>query len=147
MREGPRLQWTVHLALRHPRKAAAAIALILAASLAAGYGLRSQLLGLLAGLLLVASISDFLLPMRFRLTDEGVEVRGLLHRRRMAWSQVRRVVPDALGVKLSPLPRPSRLDAYRGIYVWFEGNSEEVLAFIAHHVRAEAAGGDDRSLA
>jgi len=139
------MQWSLHLARRHPRKAAAAVALVVLASLAAGYGFRSVFLGLLAGLLLVASISDFLFPLTFILTDDGVAVRGLLHRRRMAWSQVRRVARDELGVKLCHLSRRSRLDAYRGIYVWFEGNSEDVMAFIAHHLTTEAASGADLS--
>ncbi len=133
------MEWSIHLARRQFRKAADAIALILVASLAAAYAFASALLGMLACVLLVASISDFLFPMRFVLSEAGVEARGLLHRRRMAWSQVRRVVRDEFGVKLSPLARRSRLEAYRGIYVWFEGNSEEVMAFIAHHLTTEAA--------
>ena len=117
--------------------------MIALASLAAGVGFRSALLGVLAGALLTASIGDFLFPLRFHLTEDGVEARGLLTRRRMLWSRVRSVRRDRLGVKLSPLARRSRLEAYRGIYVWFEGNADEVMAFIAHHVRPEAAGGVD----
>jgi hypothetical protein len=55
----------------------------------------------------------------------------------MSWSQVKSVRRDALGAKLSPLARPSRLEAYRGIYLWFEGNAEDVMAFIADHTKAE----------
>ncbi len=139
------LTFSLHLARRHPRKAVAAIALILAASFAAGYGLRSSLLGLLAGLLLLASISDFLFPLHYRLDEKGISVKGVLHRRYLAWAQVRRVSRDELGVKLSPLPHPSRLDAYRGIYVWFGDNAEAVMAYLAHHVGPEAARGDDHA--
>lgn len=139
------LTFSLHLARRNPWKAAAAVALILAASLIAGYSLRSSTLALLTLLLLVASISDFLFPIHFQLTDTGVTVRGLLHRRYLEWEKVRRVSRDKLGVKLSPLLYPSRLDAYRGIYVWFENNSEEVMDYIAHHVGPEAARGDDLS--
>jgi hypothetical protein len=131
------LTWSLHLARRRPRQAAAAAALILLASLVAGYGFGSPLLGALACLLLVASVSDYLFPLRFFLSENGAEARGLVHRRRIAWSQVRRVVRDDLGVKLSPLARPSRLEAYRGIYLWFEGNAENVMAFIADHVKAD----------
>jgi hypothetical protein len=46
-------------------------------------------------------------------------------------------------VRLSPFARPSKLDAFRGILLWFDGNAEDVMAFIAHHVKAEAAGGSD----
>lgn len=111
--------------------------------IAAGYVFHSAALGLLAGALVIGSLADYLLPLRFTLTPETIEVRGWLHRRRMAWSQVRRVRRDPDGVYLSPLPRHSRLDAYRGIYIWFEGNAEEVMRFIANHVPTEAAGGGD----
>jgi hypothetical protein len=56
---------------------------------------------------------------------------------------VRRVVRDEESVRLSPFPRPSKLDAFRGILLWFDDNAEDVMAFIAHHVKAEAAGGSD----
>jgi hypothetical protein len=139
------IEWSVHLARRRPRQAAAAAAIIAAAALAAGYGFQSLLLGLLAALLLTASVSDYLLPLRFALGGKAAEARGPLHRRRMLWSQVRRVARDAGGVKLSPFLRPSRLDAFRGIYLWFDDNADEAMAHIAHHVRPEAAGGDDCS--
>lgn len=136
------LTWTVHLARRRPRQAAAAVALILLAGAAAGYGFQNLLLGLLAAALLTASVADYLFPVRYRLDETGIHVRGLLHRRRMEWRQVRRAVKDELGVKLSPLPHRSRLEAYRGIYLWFAGNESEVMAAIAHHTGAEAARAD-----
>ena len=139
----PQLTWTVHLARRRPRQARAAVAVILLAGVAAGYGFQTPLLGVLAVILLTAAVSDYLFPLRYTLGPEGIAVRGLLHRRLMAWPQVRRVVEDDLGVKLSPLARPSRLEAYRGIYLWFGGNADAVMAAIAHHTEAEAAGGDD----
>jgi len=140
-----RLTWTVHLARRQPRRTAALLFVIVAASIAAAYGFGSGFWGLLALALLVASVSDFLFPVRYSIGPEGVEVRGPIHRRRMTWQQVRRVAKDDRGVKLSPLSRPSRLEAYRGIYLWFADNADAVMASIAHHTEAEAAGGDDLS--
>jgi hypothetical protein len=131
------LIWSLHLAARRPRRAVAALSVIALASLVAGYGFGSPLLGVLACLLLIASVSDYLFPLRFVLSESGVEARSLVHRRRMSWSQVKSVRRDNLGVKLSPLARPSRLEAYRGIYLWFEGNAEDVMAFIADHTKAE----------
>ncbi len=137
------LTWTVHLARRRPRQAVAVVVFIIGTSVLASYAFRSPFYGVLAAVLLTASVGDYLFPLTFTLSESGVEARGLIHRRRMTWRQVRRVLRDNLGVKLSPLPRPSRLDAFRGIYLWFEGNAEEVLAAIDHHVGREAAGGDD----
>ncbi len=115
-------------------------------SVAAGVGFGSPILGALSLCLLTASVSDFLFPIHYRLTEDGVSMRGLLTRRKMEWRAVRRVVRDGLGVKLSPLPRHSRLEAYRGIYLWFsDQNSDEVMASITHHTSPEAAGGGDQS--
>ena len=143
MKAERRLAWTVHLARRRPRQAGAVAAFIIGTSLLAAYAFGSPFYGVLAAVLLPASVGDYLFPLTFTLSESGVDARGLIHRRRMTWNQVRRVLRDDLGVKLSPLPRPSRLDAFRGIYLWFEGNAEEVLAAIDHHVGREAAGGDD----
>lgn len=143
MKAERRLAWTVHLARRRPRQAAAVAAFIIGTSVLAAYGFGSRFYGVLAAVLLTASVGDYLFPLTFALSESGVEARGLLHRRRMSWRQVRRVLRDDLGVKLSPLPRPSRLDAFRGIYLWFDGNAEDVMAAVDHHVRPEAAGGDD----
>jgi hypothetical protein len=117
---------------------------IVAGAGAAGVGFRSQVAGIIAFALLLGSVSDYLFPVRYRLNREGVEARGLLFLRRMKWSEVRQVRREAMGVKLSSLARPSRLEAYRGIYLWFEGNEPEVMAAIAHQREAEAAGGSDR---
>jgi hypothetical protein len=136
------LEWTVHLARRRPRQAVSVIAFVLIASAVAGYGFRSAFPGLLALALLTASLSDFFFPVRYTLGSEAVEARGVILRRRMTWQQVRRVVRDDLGAKLSPLARRSRLEAYRGIYLWFADNEDEVMAAIAHHTAAERAGGD-----
>jgi hypothetical protein len=137
------LAWSVHLARRRPRQAAAVAIFIASASVIAAYSFRSPFYGALAALLLTASLGDYAFPLQFALTEDGVEARGLIHRRRMKWREVQRALRDELGVRLSPLPRPSRLDAFRGIYLWFDGNAEDVMAVIDHHVRREAAGGDD----
>jgi hypothetical protein len=136
------MEWRVHLARRRPGQAAAALVVIAAGSVCAAIGFRGWWAGALAAIVMVGSVGDFLFPIRYVIGDAAVEARGLLLRRRVAWTQVRRVVRDELGVKLSTLRRPSRLEAYRGIYLWFEGNAADVMAAIAHHM--EAAGGDDR---
>jgi len=139
------LVWTVHLARRAPQRAAGAVAVVLAGALAAALGFRSSLAGILTLFLLLASISDYLLPVRYRLSRAGIEAAGLLLRRRMSWKDVRQVRRDPLGVKLSPLLRPSRLEAYRGIYLWFGENEPEVMAAIAHYRQeADKTGGGDQ---
>ncbi len=144
MSEEGSLRWAVHLARRRPRQATVALGIILVGAIAAGLGFGSFLLGALAAVLLLASVADYLLPIHYRLDERGLSMRGVLHRRRLSWGQVRRVIRDDLGVKASPLARPSRLEAYRGIYLWFADNEAEVMAAITHYTSPEAGGGDYR---
>ena len=134
------LEWTVHLARRNPRKTALALVILALAAVAAWWGFQSILAGILSLVLLLGSVSDYLFPVRYRLSEDGIEAAGLVFRRRMKWGEVRRVVRDDLGVKLSPLSRHSRLEAYRGIYLWFGGNGEEVMEEIERR-RGEGAAG------
>ena len=126
------LTWTVHLARRYPRRTFAALFIVFLGSLTAWVGFQYLAAGILTLLLLLASISDYLFPIRFRLNDTGIEASGPLFTRRMRWREVRQVRRDSLGVKLSPLSRRSRLEAYRGIYLWFGDNESEVMDVIAH---------------
>jgi len=143
----PRLAWSVHLARRQPHRTTWLLAMVAFAVTTAGIGFGSIVLGLLAGVLLVASVAEYLFPVHYTMDGSGVSARGLWQRRSMKWSQVRRVIRDEMGVKLSPLPRPSRLEAYRGIYAWFsENNQDEVMAAITYLTSPEAAGGGDRPL-
>ncbi len=140
---GVELTWTVHLARRAPGRAGGAVGMVLLGAVAAAVGFRNPAAGILTLLLLGASISDYLLPVRYRLDRAGIDARGLLFHRRMRWKEVRQVRRDSLGVKLSPLSRRSRLEAYRGIYLWFGENETEVMEAIARFREEEATGGSD----
>jgi hypothetical protein len=136
------LGWRVHLAARSPGRTAGALLMIGVGALAAGVGSRSAGAGLLALVLLLSSVSDYLLPLHYRLSESGIEAKGLIYRRRMRWPEVRRVLRERTGVKLSPLPGRSRLEAYRGIYLWFDGNEADVMAAIARYRGAETDDGN-----
>ena len=128
------LEWRVHLARRQPRRAAIVAVAIVATVVICHLAFQQPLFALVAGLLVALSAADFLLPIRYCITDDGIEMRSGLSLRRMAWSQVRACYRDAWGVKVSPLARRSRLEAFRGIYLWFgDGNAESVVHAVASH--------------
>lgn len=43
------------------------------------------------------------------------------------WENVKRCYVDDLGVKLSPLDRASRIEAFRGVYLRFGDNQDAVI--------------------
>jgi len=92
---------------------------------------------LLAAGLLAASLARYFLPTAFRLDDAGVTVRFLGRARRLPWEQVRRVSVQPTGVFLSPSEGLSRVDSFRGMFVRFGGNADEVVRFVRSKANLE----------
>ena len=132
--------WTVHPIRRHHRRT---LFLVLVILLTMGFlwidGGGWFWVGFSAVVLLLA-VRQYLLPTTFSLDDEGVASRFLAFKRRKAWKAFRSYYRDRNGVLLSPFPAPSRLENFRGMYLIFGDNADEVMA----HVRTKIAmeGGD-----
>ena len=78
-------------------------------------------------MLLSLACAEFFFPIHYRLSSEGIRARNLLSWRKLTWDRVRACYLDQHGIKVSPLGRRSRLETYRGIYLWFgDGNREQV---------------------
>jgi len=131
------LEWTVHAARLDPGKTARAAVALFAAGILVGLVWGSVTSGAVAFALLFLSASEYLLPVRFSLTSEGVSSRSLTTHRRILWQNVRRALSDHDGIKVSPLRRPSRLEPFRGVYLRLPANDaafrERVLAAIFSH--------------
>ncbi len=100
---------------------------------------RSSWLALATIVLLTGSTSEYLFPISYRMTAEGVFANVLLNRLALKWSEIRRCAADSEGVLLTPLEFPSRRDGFRGVFLRFAdegqtGNRAEVMAQIAHYV-------------
>lgn len=119
------MEWSVHLARRRPG-ALLPLLLAVAAALALAYAAFQHFVPMVAtGALLLSAVSEFLLPVHYRLTPEGATRRNGLSHSALSWSAVRRVVVDADGIRLSPLPAASVLDPVRGIYLRFPEDETE----------------------
>jgi hypothetical protein len=109
--------WTFHA---DQRKRSQVIAVILAASLLSvitGTMLRFPLLGILGAGLIFASTLEAFTGCRFRLDAKQASRRVGLSVSALQWSQVKRIVGSEDGILLSPLPEPSALDAFRGVFL------------------------------
>ncbi|MSS70651.1 MAG: hypothetical protein EXS64_04090 [Candidatus Latescibacteria bacterium] len=133
------LRWTSHL-LRDEAggKSLALIVLIAGFSAGAWYSLEGIVYALIACAVLVAAMSRYFLPVHYCLTEREVIVTHAGMTRRMPWDRFRnfRVHPD--GVFLSPFGRPSRLDSFRGCFLRFKDNRDEVLAIVRAGVQNRA---------
>jgi subtilisin family serine protease len=132
----PQLIWQVHLLRRAPGRLPWLL-LILALAVGSTWRLFSAVLPALAALvLLVAATGDYLFPVRYRITEEGVAVDSLTARMHLPWKDARRCRRERGGLLLTPLPYPSRLDAFRGVLLRFAptgepGDRASVMAAIA----------------
>lgn len=121
------LTWTVHLAARQPGRAVLVAAVILLTGAWAGYTFQSPIGFLMGAGLLTAAVSEFLLPVRYRLTAEYAEARGPLYWRRLEWAEVKRVYVGKQEIKLSPLRHGGPREAFRGVVLRTQDDPEPVL--------------------
>jgi hypothetical protein len=120
------LSWTVHLARTHPVRAIVAVAFVCAAAAVGCFAAGPYVAAMAAGAM-VASLADFLFPVRYVITHDKARCEMLVKRAEIRWANVKHCYLDDLGVKLSPLDRKSRLEAFRGVYLGFAVNKDEVI--------------------
>lgn len=125
------LQWTVHLLREQPQQAWQAGAIMLLAAVVVGVAFRSAGMGLLAFILLWLATRDYWLPVCYYIGERGAGARYLGAMYDITWERAKYVIVNDRGVKLSPVPPRSRLQPFRGVYLRFAGNREQVLEAIA----------------
>lgn len=124
------LRWRAWPAARNPRLAVAVGALVVIVAIVVGLAFRGVFWVAVAVLFLGGSLIPFFGPTWYELTEDGVTVRGVLYRTSKEWTAFRACRSDDESVLLSPFSRPSRLDAFRGVVLRFDGNKDEVMAFV-----------------
>lgn len=97
-------------------------------------------LAVAAPLFVLLSVSSWLLPTGYRLTEEALEVRSLGVTRVRPWSEMRRMVVDQAGIFLSPFERKHWLEAYRGVRLLTGGNRDQVVAFVEAKLGTRSGG-------
>jgi hypothetical protein len=85
----------------------------------------------LSALLLLGSLNSFFLPTTYTLSNEGITVKRVFGTTQRDWAAFRSYRMDSRGVLLSPFSQPSRLEGFRGVYLQFQDNREEVMAVVA----------------
>jgi hypothetical protein len=130
------LAWRVHLLRREPHRLPGLLCVFFIAAVCVWLLFERPLPVLAALLLLIGATGEFLFPVTYRITEEGVYANTPTGRLALRWKETRRCLRHPFGVTLSPLPIPSRLDAFRGVTLRFAlegepGDRESVLAAIA----------------
>ena len=135
------MHWQTHPLLDEPRlKSIALVALIIAFTIGVTISLDGAAYGLITLVVLTLSMSRYLLPTRYELDDDGLEVAHLLRSQHHSWSAFRRADHHRDGLFLSPFAESSRLDSFRGCFLRYgateDGAASAIEAFVRAHVPA-----------
>jgi hypothetical protein len=128
------LTWVTHPMIESPRKAALFWAVFFLMLLAVWIATEEWLFVVLSGVILFASLRGFVLPTRYKITDEGLEVDRLFYRIRKKWSDYRSHVVERNGVFLSPFSVKHRMENFRGIFLNTGKCHKEVAEFVGRHL-------------
>lgn len=128
--EGPVVQWHIHPVTRRPWVSTAVTFVILLFAALVFYSTDSKLFTVFSLVVLAASLAKFYFPTTYRLTSNAVQVKTTTQTLTKQWSLFRSYWPDKNGVLLSPFPVASRLENFRGLYLIFGDNRDEVMRFI-----------------
>jgi len=123
----PILAWKVHLLREQPLKLLLVTPVVLLGLVASYIMFQTFVFTLVALLLFISSLAEYLFPVRYEIDAGGASSRTLVRRTRIEWGRVKKYYLDDSGIKLSPLSRGSRLEAYRGVYLRFGDRREEVI--------------------
>jgi len=137
--EPPELAWTVHPFRRRPAVSIAVTLFITLIAVVVYYSTDSTGFALLALVVLFASVARFYFPTSYCFTADQVMVKTVMQTIRKDWSLYRSYYPDKNGVLLSPFVEPSRLENFRGLYLMFERNRDEVLGCVQRHIDKSTA--------
>jgi hypothetical protein len=124
------ISWVSHPAKARKLATALVVIFLLAVYILVFEITHSMLMVVLAILLFTMSLSTFFFPTRYEVTFEKITVRYLFTTVQKDMSSFRSFFPDKNGVLLSPFIGPSRLENFRGLYLRYDQNKEEVDTFM-----------------
>ena len=124
------ITWVTHPMFEYPRKAALFWAIFLIALLAVWVYTHEWIFVILSGLILFASLRGFVLPTKYKLNSDGVEIHRTVYKVRKQWSDFRSHVVERNGVFLSPFSVRHRLENFRGIFLPTRNNHQQVVEFV-----------------
>jgi hypothetical protein len=135
------MEWVVPVSPEYQAKRIpVGFALVLGACF--GYFLIGWFGAAVGAVAIFASTAEIWLPSKCRLTQLDASTRIGLSQTVIRWENVVRLIDTENGVRLSPLAKSSRLDAFRGVYLRFCGNRDAVLGKIAELTKTNGSSVD-----
>lgn len=128
------LSWSTHPAKARPLVTALVIAFLIVLAGLVYLLTYSVLFTVIAALVLYGSLTQYFAKTAFEFTDTKVRVKYVVNKIEKDWAQYRSYYVDKNGVLLSPFPSPSRLENFRGLYIRFAGNKDQVMEIVRQKI-------------
>jgi hypothetical protein len=129
------LKWSSHPVKKNGKISILVILFLFAIWFLVYFTTFSLFLTILSVIILLGSLSSFFLPTYYELDERKIKVKFFFTIKEKEWSMFRSFYVDKNGVLLSPFERPSRLENFRGLYVRFNQNKEEVVNFVKSRIK------------
>ena len=97
------------------------------------WNVGSILLTFIAVIVLFGSLTSYWLPSNYTIDKDGVRLQRWYYQRQLEWSRIRSVVDEREGLFLSPFPIKARLENFRGLYMPYRDNRDELLDLVRHY--------------
>ena len=133
---GQVLKWIDHPLRKSRKNLLIVIFFLILAPAVVFFSTKSLFFLLLSIIFLLGSLSTFFLPTTYELSEDGLKVKFFFNTRQAEWGKYRSFYVDKNGVLLSPFEKPSRLENFRGIYLRFNQNKDEVINFIKSKIKS-----------
>jgi hypothetical protein len=128
------LTWRVRLSDNAPWKRWVVLGVAVLGGLLGFALMRNALIGVLGFAIILASTAEFWLGTVYRIDAGGATARTGISPTSMTWSDVKRAIVTAEGVKLSPLGEDGRLSPFRGVFLRFgSDNRDQILSAVRTH--------------
>jgi len=95
--------------------------------------IASRLSTVVVTLILLIYFSSIYLSTRFTIDSDGVAISRWLFTKRLTWKRVRSMVNEKNGVFISPFPVRTRMENFRGVFLFYRDNQEEVIDALRSH--------------
>jgi hypothetical protein len=129
------MKWDVKLWERNPKKLYAILGYCLFAGILGALLFRGFVFPLVGFAAILIATAEYWLPQNYKIDEAGASSRNGFAVTSISWSDVKRVTEDGEGVKLSPLEKDTPLSPFRGVYLRFRSNRQEVISAIEERWR------------
>jgi hypothetical protein len=124
------MEWVVHPLKENLLKSTCLILALFLLCVVIYLAFQVPFYAFLSAIILFGSLNTFFLPVRYVLYADRVTIFFPFSKRSRTWADFKSYYVDEKGILLSPFPKPSRLENFRGIYVRFGDNKSEIVDFI-----------------